>query len=38
VKNEWYQINNIDVLDTPAIVIYLDRVKKNIQTLIQSVD
>ena len=38
MKNEWYQINNIDVLDTPAIVIYLDRVKKNIQTLIQSVD
>jgi D-serine deaminase-like pyridoxal phosphate-dependent protein len=38
VKNEWYRINNIDALDTPAIVIYLDRVKKNIQTLIQSVD
>ena len=38
MKNEWYQINNIDALDTPAIVIYLDRVKKNIQTLIQSVD
>jgi len=38
VKHEWYQIDNIDALDTPAIVIYLDRVKKNIQTLIQSVD
>jgi len=38
VKHEWYQIDNIDALDTPAIVIYLDRVKKNIQTLIQSAD
>ena len=35
---EWYKINNVDVLDTPALAVYLDRVKKNIQTLIQSVD
>src|SRR3990170_6475363 len=34
----WYAINNSHVLDTPAIVIYLDRVKKNIQTLVNSID
>ena len=37
-ENEWYRINNIDSLDTPAVAIYLERVKKNIQTLVQSVD
>jgi len=34
----WYEINNGDVLDTPAIVIYLDRVKKNIKTFVDSID
>ncbi len=34
----WYEITNSDVLDTPALVIYIDRVKKNIQTLIESID
>jgi D-serine deaminase-like pyridoxal phosphate-dependent protein len=34
----WYSINNSDALDTPAIVIYLDRAKKNIQTLVNSID
>jgi D-serine deaminase-like pyridoxal phosphate-dependent protein len=34
----WYQINNSDILDTPAIVIYLDRAKKNIHTLVHSID
>ena len=38
MSNEWYKINNVDGLDTPAVVIYIDRVKKNIQTLIQSID
>lgn len=37
-EQNWYEINNCDVLDTPAIVIYLDRVKKNIQTLLESID
>ena len=37
-EHEWYKINNVDGLDTPAVVIYVDRVKQNIQTLIQSVD
>jgi D-serine deaminase-like pyridoxal phosphate-dependent protein len=34
----WYEINNVDALDTPAVVIYIDRVKKNIQTLLQNID
>ena len=34
----WYEINNVDALDTPAVVVYIDRVKKNIQTLLQSID
>lgn len=30
----WYTINNIDQLDTPALVIYPDRVKQNIASAI----
>lgn len=30
---EWYRINNIDEVDSPALVIYPDRVKKNIALL-----
>lgn len=38
-KNQnWYQINNIDELDSPALVIYVDRVKENIQKLINGID
>ncbi|MGK2861288.1 MAG: D-TA family PLP-dependent enzyme [Chitinophagaceae bacterium] len=36
--NEWYQLNNIDEIDSPALVIYPDRVKKNIDLLISMVD
>ena len=38
---EWYQINNINEIDSPALVIYPDRVKKNIallKTMIDDVD
>jgi D-threonine aldolase len=35
---DWYEIKNCNALDTPAIVIYLDRVKQNIHTLINSID
>lgn len=28
--SEWYTINNVDELDTPALVVYTDRVKYNI--------
>ncbi|MBC7849702.1 MAG: D-TA family PLP-dependent enzyme [Chitinophagaceae bacterium] len=34
---EWYEIDNLNELDTPALVIFPDRVKKNIQTAIQMV-
>jgi D-threonine aldolase len=29
----WYTINNVDTIDTPALVIYPERVKENIQLL-----
>jgi D-threonine aldolase len=37
-EQAWYEINNTDGLDTPAIVVYIERVKKNIATLIDSID
>ncbi len=36
-KTAWYQIENIAELDTPALVIYPDRVKANIQTAIKMI-
>ncbi len=35
---EWYPINNIDEFDSPALVIYPDRVKENIDLLITMID
>ncbi len=35
---DWYQVNNIKEIDSPALVIYPDRVKKNIALLISMVD
>jgi D-threonine aldolase len=35
--SEWYSINHIDQLDTPALVVYPDRVKENIRVLKQFV-
>ena len=35
---EWYTLRNIDDLDTPALVIYPDRVKKNIELLKTFID
>lgn len=34
---EWFTIDNIDQLDTPALVIFPERVKENIQVLKESV-
>ena len=31
--SDWYNIENIDQLDTPALVIYPDRIKENIRIL-----
>ena len=35
---EWYRINNINEIDSPALVIYLDRVKENIVLLKSMID
>jgi D-threonine aldolase len=34
----WYTIQNIDALDSPALVVYPDRIAENIQTLLASID
>src|SRR6185369_2725130 len=38
MNNEWYCIDDIHELDSPALVIFPDRVKKNIQTAIGMVE
>lgn len=35
---QWYTINNPDELDSPALIIYPDRVKKNIETIVKMID
>ncbi|HMI01876.1 MAG TPA: D-TA family PLP-dependent enzyme [Pedobacter sp.] len=35
---QWYTINNPDKLDSPALIIYPDRVKKNIETIVKMID
>ncbi len=37
IKNEWFFINNIDEIDSPALVIYTERVKKNIAQAIEMI-
>ncbi len=37
-QTPWYQIINVDQLDSPALVVYPDRVKQNIALLIQAID
>ncbi len=34
----WYEIKNIDALDSPALVVYPERVKRNIAELLRSID
>ena len=36
-NTEWYRIENIDELDSPALVVYPDRVKSNIRTALAMV-
>ena len=38
MQANWYQIQNIDELDSPALVIYPERVKANIETLKGMID
>ena len=37
-QQPWYLINEIDQLDSPGLVIYAERVKENIQKLIDGID
>ncbi|MCU0468091.1 MAG: D-TA family PLP-dependent enzyme [Arcicella sp.] len=34
----WYKITNIEILDTPALVVYKKRVEDNVKRLIQNID
>lgn len=38
MQENWYRIDNIDELDSPALVIYTERVQANIDTLIAMID
>ncbi|HEX6431544.1 MAG TPA: D-TA family PLP-dependent enzyme, partial [Niastella sp.] len=38
MQANWYQIQNVDELDSPALVIYPERVKENIHTLKGMID
>lgn len=38
MSQDWYTIKNIDTLDSPCLVVYPDRIKKNIETLVASID
>jgi D-threonine aldolase len=35
---EWYEIKNVSKIDSPALLVYKDRVLNNIQTLVKSID
>jgi D-serine deaminase-like pyridoxal phosphate-dependent protein len=34
-EKDWYELNHPDEIDSPALLIYKDRIEKNIQTMIQ---
>ena len=38
MMKDWYRIDNMNEIDTPALVIYPERVKKNIELLISMID
>ncbi len=37
-KENWFSINNIEAIDSPALVVYPERVQRNIDTAISMVD
>jgi D-threonine aldolase len=37
-ENQWYKISNESEVDSPALLVYPDRIRKNIQSVIQAVD
>jgi D-threonine aldolase len=38
MNKEWYEVDNVAELDSPALLIYLDRVASNIETLKESIN
>jgi D-threonine aldolase len=36
--SDWFSLTNIDEVDSPALVVYEDRVKENIKRLVNSID
>lgn len=38
IETDWYTIEDIDAIDSPALVIYPERVKENINTLVSMID
>lgn len=38
MENEWYLIDDIDTIDSPALVIYRERVLENINTMLSMID
>ena len=38
MKSEWYHIKDIDTIDSPALVVYRERILENISTLISMID
>jgi D-threonine aldolase len=37
-SNEWYVVSNVESVDSPALLVYADRVKHNIRAVIESID
>jgi D-serine deaminase-like pyridoxal phosphate-dependent protein len=37
-NQNWYEVKNVDEIDSPALLVYKDRVIHNIDTLIKSID
>ncbi len=37
-RPEWFIIDNINTVDSPALALYPDRIQQNIQTLVKSID
>ena len=38
MDQEWYHIKNVEKIDSPAFVVYIDRVKENIHTIKSMID
>ncbi len=36
--SEWFTIDNVAIIDSPALALYADRIEQNIQTLVHSID